>query len=410
MSAPPRPPAIRSPARRSRPTWLRAALAVAQAQLTRTVRDRTFFFFLVALPVVLTLLLGLAIPEEDAPDARVGVAVDGAPDETAAGLVTALEGREALDVEELEDVEALGRALRRGVLGGGLVIPGDLEARLEDAGGPVTVMFLPGPGTGGAVTRVAVGDALADEGARLGAAALTAGLRGVPLDAALSAVDDADGAGLGLSVEQRGEPGQLTPGGFSHTAPATLVLFVFLNTLIAGSSLTDARRSGVARRLWASPVAPSAVLAGEGVAKLAVAVLQAGILVGVSAALFGVDWGDPLGVAAVVLLTALAATGLALLAGSLARTSEQVVAVGPGIGLGLAALGGAMWPLAIVPDWLARLAWLTPHGWAMEAFTALVSRGASLSELTGELLGLAVFAAVLLLAGLAAGRVALRRA
>ncbi len=103
------------------------------------------------------------------------------------------------------------------------------------------------------------------------------------------------------------------------------------------------------------------------------------------------------------------AAGAAMVVGSLARTSEQVIALGPGVGIVLAALGGALWPLDIVGGWLRQLALATPHGWAMDAFGDLVSRGAAVSEVAPALAGLGAFAGVLLLVGVLAGRVALRR-
>lgn len=398
------------------PSWSAAALAVARAQGVRALRDRTALFFIVVVPIVLIVLIGAAIPDEGEPSLRVGVAIDGALDAAAALVLEELEAQPAIHVEHVEHAAALGELLRRGVLSAGLEVPGDLGARLTDGDGtgadgrvPQELVFRPGAGTGGVAARAAVADAVSDAGARLGAAALASEFTGAELDDALDAAETFAQRPLATEVETRGEPTPLVPGGYAHTAPGNLVLFVFLNTVIAGATITDARRTGVARRMWATPASPSAVLAGEGLAKLIVALVQAGLIVAVSATLFGVDWGDPLGVAAVVALFALAAAGAAMLVGSLARTPQQVGALGPGLGIVLAALGGAMWPLDVVGGWLRSLALATPHGWAMNAFGDLVSRGAPIGEIAGAIGGLAAFAAALLVAGLAAGRVALRR-
>ena len=409
MRSPERPSTASRSARPGGPTWPRVAGAVAAAQAARYARDPIALFFLVVVPVLLTLLLGLANPDEGGPRAIIGVAVADRPDAAAQRVLDAIDAHDRLALELVEDADALGASLRRGTLAAGLVLPPDLGARSAAGEAPIEVEFVPGPGTGGAAARAAVGEVIAEQGARLGAAAFAADQSDAPLSSAEDAVGEPGATSLRVESDASDDARALVPSGFDHTAPANLVLFVFVNTLIAGGTLTDARSSGVARRLWASPAAPSAVLAGEGLAKLAIALGQAALLVVVSATLFGVDWGDPVGVAAVIVLFSLASTGAALLVGSLARTTDQVVALGPGIGIALAALGGALWPLAVVADWLQRLAYATPHGWAMEALGDLVSRDASAADVAGALGGLALFAAALLAGGLAAGRVALRR-
>ncbi len=391
------------------PSWPSAAGAVARAQLARLARDRTTVFFIVAVPALLTLLLGLALGNDDDPRTTLGVVVEGTPDEAAQRVLDGLADHPALAVSEVTDAAELGQRLRRGSLSAGVEVPGQLGTRLAQDDLPVPVAFQAGAGTGGAAARALVEEVLREEGASLGAATFAAAHTGATLEEALEAADGFGARPVTVDLEQRGEAGQLIPGGFSHTAPANLVLFVFLNTLIAGATLTEARSTGVARRQWASPAAPSAVLAGEVAAKLGVALVQAALLITVAATLFDVDWGDPLGVAAVTLLFALAAGGAAVVLGSLARTSQQVTSLVPGVGIALAALGGALWPIEVVPDWLADAALATPHGWAMRAYTELVSHGASIDDLGPELIGLGAFAAALLLAGLLAGRVALRR-
>jgi len=59
-------------------------------------------------------------------------------------------------------------------------------------------------------------------------------------------------------------------------------------------------------------------------------------------------------------------------------------------------LGGCMWPLSIVSGTLRTVGHLTPHAWAVDAWTALVARGGTLATIAPDLGVLAAFAAVLL--------------
>ncbi|MGR6998239.1 hypothetical protein ACU686_09355 [Yinghuangia aomiensis] len=81
-----------------------------------------------------------------------------------------------------------------------------------------------------------------------------------------------------------------------------------------------------------------------------------------------------------------------MLSGALFRTPEQASAIGPALGIGLGMLGGCMWPLAIVPAWLRSVGHAVPHGWAVDAWTELLSRHGGLLDIGRQLTVLAGFA------------------
>jgi ABC-type multidrug transport system permease subunit len=47
----------------------------------------------------------------------------------------------------------------------------------------------------------------------------------------------------------------------------------------------------------------------------------------------------------------------------------------------LGALGGCWWPIEVVPEFLQRLAWCLPTGWAMYGMHRLMNFGAGWSEI-----------------------------
>lgn len=135
---------------------------------------------------------------------------------------------------------------------------------------------------------------------------------------------------------------------------------------------------------------------GETVAYVLLALLQSLLIVGIGALAFGVAWGDPLAAGVLITVWALVGTGSGLLAGALFRTPEQVHAVGPALGTGLGMLGGCMWPLALVPDWLSTAGHAVPHAWAVDAWTTLLSKDGDLPAILRHLVVLTAFATVLL--------------
>jgi hypothetical protein len=68
--------------------------------------------------------------------------------------------------------------------------------------------------------------------------------------------------------------------------------------------------------------------------------LQAAVIIFGSGLLFGVNWGQPVGVAAVVILFALVGAGAGTFLGTLFRNEQQATGVSLLLGLGLDALGG----------------------------------------------------------------------
>ena len=84
-------------------------------------------------------------------------------------------------------------------------------------------------------------------------------------------------------------------GSLRSGASTQLLLFVFLNSLSAAVWLIETRRLGIARRMLSTPTSTRSILGGVLLGRLAIALLQALIIVVGSSLFFGVGWGDPLG-------------------------------------------------------------------------------------------------------------------
>jgi ABC-2 type transport system permease protein len=127
-----------------------------------------------------------------------------------------------------------------------------------------------------------------------------------------------------------------------------------------------------------------------------IGIVQALVIIFGSALLFGVHWGQPLGAAAIVVLFGLVASGFGILVGTLFRNEQQAQGLGLLLGLGLAALGGCMVPLELFSSTMKRVAHLTPHAWANDAFTKLIGNGASIGAILPQLAVLLGYAVVVL--------------
>ncbi len=178
-------------------------------------------------------------------------------------------------------------------------------------------------------------------------------------------------------VSRTSERGHVLPSGFAGSAQSMLVLFLLMNTAIAGAvTLAQERQSRVLSRLATFPVSRFELLAGRVLGLLALAMTQAVIILIVGAVAFRVSWGnEPLALFSILLCLGLCSSALGVLLGGILRTPEQAGALAWIVPLFLGALGGTWWPLEIVPGWMRTLGHISPAAWAMDGIHAVVNFG-----------------------------------
>jgi ABC-2 type transport system permease protein len=363
-------------------------LAIARTGLKQVLRDRMALISMTVLPLAIILMVGLAMGGED--EARVGIVRDDAGP-LAADLVSGISATEGFASEEFDGEESMRRAVRRGTIHAGVIVPAGWSDSLLE-GRQATVTIVSGPGASGFALRAPVAAAIADQTAEVRAAVALGG----DLEAGLRRARRIADAQPAVTVAREAADAARTEFGFAYTAPSNLVLFVFLVSLAASGTIVESRRLGVTRRALATPTSALVIVAGFSLGRLLIALLQSVIIVVAGAVVFGVDWGDAVGAAGLVALFAVVSTAAAMIVGAVARTADQAGAVGPPLGIALGMLGGCMWPLEIVGDVMRTIGHLTPHAWAMDAWIELVGRDATVADIAPNLAALGAFAAVLL--------------
>jgi ABC-2 type transport system permease protein len=85
-----------------------------------------------------------------------------------------------------------------------------------------------------------------------------------------------------------------------------------------------------------------------------------------------------------------------MVVGTFAANTHQAAALGPALGMVAGLLGGTMVPPEIFPSLMRTLSYITPHAWAMDAFHAVLMRGADLLEVLPQLGVILAYAGALL--------------
>jgi ABC-2 type transport system permease protein len=371
---------------------LRKAGAIAWVNLRRLTRDRTGAFFVFVFPFLIILALGAAFGSGFTP--QLGVVSTGSGP-LGQDLRDRLAATDGMEVQSFTDVETMRTAIERGRLEGGLEIPTGYDERVR-AGATVPLDYVARP-TGAQELQATVAAVVDEQGVVIRAArfAVSEGTAG-SFDEALARAGAVAAATPRVEVATRTAGGDSAIGSFASGAAAELVLFVFLTSLSASAMLIETRRLGVTRRMLASPTEVRTILVGETLGRFVIALMQGLLIVAGTVVLFRVDWGNLLTTGVVVLLFALAATGAAMVMGSVLQNASQAGAMGVFLGLVLAAIGGCMVPLEIFPPVMYRIAHLFPHAWAIEALNASIATGAAPTEVSTELWVLAAYAAGLL--------------
>jgi ABC-2 type transport system permease protein len=195
-----------------------------------------------------------------------------------------------------------------------------------------------------------------------------------------------------------------------------LVGFVFFDYLNAAldsfdRSLEEARDAGTLEPLLVTQSSLPVILAGSAIYPFVATTLRIAVYLGWGAALFGfplraANWFSVL---AVLLATLLAFSGLGILSASyLLLFKRGNPAKWFLIGVS-SVVGGMLFPVSILPDWLQLVARLNPVTYALEAMRGALLAGAGFAELWRSLAALLLCAAVLLPCSMAVFSWALRR-
>jgi ABC-2 type transport system permease protein len=373
------------------------SLKIAWVNLRRTFRDRTNLFFLVLFPFLLIMVLGLAFGGQTAP--RLAVVATGSGPLTEQ-LVEELEASSGLDAAAFDDREAAVTAVEQGRAEGAVVVPEDYDARLA-GGGEVVLDYVSSADRTAQQTGTIVASVVDQQAARVTVARVLQERVGGDLDGMLALTDGTAEAVPDVAVAATITGETVFPedlGRFDVGASGQLLLFIFVTSMTASTALIETRKLGVSRRMYATPTSVRAIVAGEALGRIAVAVLQGAIIMVGSALLFGVSWGSPAAAASLMLAFAVVAGGAGMLMGSLATSTEQAIAIGLLLALGMGALGGSMMPLEFFSPTLYAVAHVTPHAWAADGFADLIRRDGGLGDVVDELgvlvaYGLVLFAA-----------------
>ncbi len=150
-------------------------------------------------------------------------------------------------------------------------------------------------------------------------------------------------------------------------APGVVILTVIFTSIFGGVNTLWDRRYGFMNQALTSPISRSSIALGKIFAISLIAALQASLILGIAFAI-GVSFPNPIlivPIMAIVILFSLGFSGISVMVAATAKSQETFWGIINFLGMPLFMLSPALFPLELMPDWLASVAKLNPVTYAV---------------------------------------------
>jgi ABC-type multidrug transport system permease subunit len=410
-------------------------LAIAFKDLRSTWRNVPALMMMLAAPLALSALLGFAfggggsgfsiaatkvavVNQDQAQVANPpsGSQATGGPrpavGQTVVGIMKSKDLKSILAVTSKPTVAAARKSVDDGKDAVAVIIPAGLSKVIfgtsTTARSAIELYQNPTQTVGAAITQSVVGQSLLSfNGARAAALAAqglavssgnVAQVGALTQKAAQTFVHQSESGSGGLTVAQR--PPELTGGKKSKDVGVTglvlagmMVFFMFFAASNVARTILDEERAGTLPRLFTTPTSRQLILGGKFTSTFLTVLVQAIILVVAGRLFFAIQWGALSAVSLLILVAAAVAASLGLMVISLVRTPAQAGAIGAGVYLVLALLGGNFSGTAQSGTTYATMQRLTPNGWLLVGWNSTL-RGGGVGDILLPLLVPLAFAVV----------------
>lgn len=209
---------------------------------------------------------------------------------------------------------------------------------------------------------------------------------------------------IGTSYAYRKNRPAVLPNSVQQNVPAWLIFSMFFIVIPVSNAFIAERSFGTLMRLRSMNISRGYILFGKIAPYFIINLIQAAIMLLIGMYMVPLLGGEALspgsspgGLALIICSLSLCAISLALLVATLANTTEQATVIG-GVGnIILGALGGIMVPRFVMPDFMQRVANISPMSWGLEGFLDILLRGGNVLDVIPESLLLMALAALSLM-------------
>jgi len=207
---------------------------------------------------------------------------------------------------------------------------------------------------------------------------------------------------LQLKASTTTKPGETAaPKGFnifSYIMPGMLIMFLLFIVEAFMREIQNERADGKIRRMMFSPLSTRELITARLFGGWLLGVLVCFLAMGVGTLLFGIDWGNPLLVFLLVLVSCFWCAAFFGMLNAFFKNKNQAGAFASPIILVFAAFGGSMLPLEQIPQGMRWLAQFTVNNWFITGCRTIIDGGVPYLSFTVLSVSGLVFAGVAMVA------------
>lgn len=193
-------------------------------------------------------------------------------------------------------------------------------------------------------------------------------------------------------ITQTKDNKEIIPNATQHNVPAWTLFAIFFIIVPLSINMVKEKTQGTFVRLRTNPVSYGTILGGKTLVYLVVCLIQFTLMLLLGVYVFphlGLPQLDVSGklplLYVVAIFAGLAAIGLGLLLGTVAKTQEQSAPFGATFVVILAAMGGVWVPVFIMPKFMQLLSKISPMNWGLNGFYDVFLRNGSLTDILPEI-------------------------
>ena len=191
---------------------------------------------------------------------------------------------------------------------------------------------------------------------------------------------------------------EVMPNSVQHNVPAWALFAIFFIVVPLSINLVKEKSQGTSVRVRVSPTPYYIHILGKTFTYLIICVIQFLLMVAVGIWLFPLMdlpqfdvTGKMFHLLTVTLFAGLAAIGFGVLIGTISNTQEQSAPFGATSVVVLAAIGGIWVPVFLMPEFMQKIAQLSPMNWGLNAYYDIILRNSGIGEIARELIFLLLF-------------------
>ena len=178
----------------------------------------------------------------------------------------------------------------------------------------------------------------------------------------------------------------------AYFVPSILAMALMQLGVFAAIPLVAQREKGILKRLNATPLSRATLVTSNVLMRLAIAILQTVLIVGIGVVAFGVTVvGNLVVVAGFIVLGAVTFLAIGYLIASYARTEESANALTSVVQFPLMFLSGIFFPISFMPDWLQPVAAVMPLTYLGDALRQTMVGGSAYAPLPIDALVLGIW-------------------